>query len=145
VFSHWRVSHESPDKLNVAASDLLSLFGLLRYFIRTRVPAAPELADKLAFFEACCAFVDGMLACKQGLVPPSAGAAQVRQLASAALSAHVQANGTETVRPKAHWDLDVADQLLADGIVTDMFIVADGRPLHEHRSLRADGLGTSAG
>jgi hypothetical protein len=123
VFSHWRVSHESPDKLNVAASELLSLFGLLRYFIRTRVPATPELADKIASFEACCAFVDSMLACKRGLVPPSAGAAQVRRLASAALSAHIQAYGTETVRPKAHWNLDVADQLLADGVVIDMFIV----------------------
>ena len=123
VFSHWRASGENADKLNVSASELLSLYGMVRHFVETRVPATAELADKLASFSACCRTVDAIMSCKRGMVSPAATAARLRDLSCDHLGLHIRAYGTASVKPKHHWNIDVADQLLRDGVVVDMFIV----------------------
>lgn len=123
IFSHWRISNETPDKLNVSASELLSLYGLLRAFINDRAGCIPEVVDKLRSFNAGCSVVDAIIACKRGMRSPADTAVVVRRLACEHLRQHIHAYGTDSVKPKAHWNLDVADQFAIDNAVVDMFIV----------------------
>ena len=107
----------------MSASELLSLYGLVRHFVETRVPATAELADKLASFSACCRSVDAIMSCKGGMVSPAATAARLRDLSCEHLGLHIRAYGKESVKPKHHRNIDVGDQLLRDGVVVDMRIV----------------------
>ena len=123
MFSHWRLSSTDPTKLNVCASELLSLYGFLRAFINVRLKDMPEVADQVASFNACCRLVDTIVKCKRGLTSVSEAAREVQRLACDHMKAFIRAYGTGPVKPKAHWNIDVAAQFLQDNAVVDMFIV----------------------
>ena len=123
VFSHWRLSSTDPTKLNVCASELLSLYGFLRALINVRLKDMPEVADQVASFNACCRLVDTIVECKRGLTSVPDAAREVQKLACDHMKAVIRAYGAGPVKPKAHWNIDVAAQFLQDNAVVDMFIV----------------------
>ena len=66
---------------------------------------------------------DLLLATKRGLMPVHAAAAQLGTASRTFLEAHIRAYGKVHLRPKRHWMMDLADQLLRDNIVIDTFVV----------------------
>lgn len=74
-------------------------------------------------FAAACHVLDVITVAKQGLVAPRAAAQQLDTAVSEFLRLHKAAYGTQYIKPKHHWLLDVGPQLLRDGAVLDAFVI----------------------
>jgi hypothetical protein len=122
VFDPYREAADS-DKLKCSASELLGLYGLLRYLIAEKVPRAPELSAKLASFAALCRAVDVILMAKRGELSAADAAAALPEALSRHMSLHLAAYGNQCIRPKHHWNLDVGQQLGRDGLILDAFVI----------------------
>ena len=70
IFDTYRSqSSETANKLKAQASELLSLFAMLRHFVDTTVERVEELAAPRASFEAACRILHIILLCKRGKPP----------------------------------------------------------------------------
>ena len=120
VFEECRKSEEAH-KLKCSASELLSMYGLLRNMIETRnlAPGTPQRES----FEACCKVIDVLLLTKRGGVDIREGSAAMLTLLDNYMAAHLRAYGGNGIRPKHHWMFDVAEQLARDLMVLDMFVI----------------------
>lgn len=126
IFDPYRDVAGDPFKLKCSASELLSLYGLLRYLVALLVPRLPELAAHLASFCAACEVLDTLLAAKRGELEVGAAAAVLRAKLSEHMRLHLAAYGNVGVRPKHHWMADVPEQLTRDGLILDTFVVERG-------------------
>ena len=121
----WRVEKPAMPSLRFrcSASEMLSLFGMVRYFIDTQVPSNPGIASKRASWEAMCRLLDILLSAKRSMDDPARAGAAARSAAASHLRLHVAAYNTDLVKPKHHWALDQASQLGKDGVVLDQFVI----------------------
>jgi len=122
VFDPYRESAAS-DRLKCSASELLGLYGLLRYLVAEKVPRVPDLLPKLASFAAACDTLDVLLAAKKGATSIADAARSLPGVMQRHMAAHIEAYGDGGIRPKHHWNLDVGDQLARDGVVLDAFVI----------------------
>jgi hypothetical protein len=114
VFSEWRRSSgNEPSKVKASASELLGLYGLLRHFMDTMVPN-DVLLPELASFRALCEYLDTIVMAKRGIANPLQAASALQAQVARHLDLHVQAYGTRHVRPKHHWNMDLAQQWQRD-------------------------------
>ena len=115
------MSERNGERIKCQASELLSLYGLLRHFVEVRVGEVPVLAPQRRSFDAACEMMDLLLQMKRGThridVQCLAG------LASRHLDWHIEAYGVGHVVPKHHWWLDIPAQLGRDSMVLDAFII----------------------
>jgi hypothetical protein len=123
VFDVNRVSATEPDKIRCGCSEMLGLYGLLRHFFETRVGDRPEICAEHTSFKAACHVMDLILQAKRCLARPAEAAVQLEAAVGAQLRLHIAAYGTEHVKPKHHWLLDVPAQMQRDGCVLDAFII----------------------
>ena len=84
IFDSWRVSEKHPDKLKCGASELLSVYNLLRHFVDVHVPRHEDMEDKRMSFESCCKVVDLLRAAKHNM-------AEVTTLGPVVAAGNVQA------------------------------------------------------
>lgn len=112
------------ERLKCSASELLGMYGLLRHFVETRIPADDErVALQVASFYACCKTVDIIKAAKAGTVDLQTAATLLRAALEDHLTKHIAAYGRTHIRPKHHWMFDVAEQWLSAPLVFDAFII----------------------
>ena len=114
VFSHWRVNtKEDGQKVRCLASELLSVYGLVRNFTQTVIGEGhPELAPNLESFFACCNVIDIFLKVKHRQMRLDEVTVDLLDEAlSNHLRLHKAAYGTEHIKPKHHWLFDVACRL----------------------------------
>jgi hypothetical protein len=123
VFDTHRVSSTEPDKIKCSCAEMLGLYGLLRHFFETRVGDRPEVRAEHISFKAACHVIDLILQAKRCIARPAEAAAQLEAAASAQLRLHILAYGTQHIKPKHHWLLDVPAQMERDGCVLDAFII----------------------
>ena len=123
IFDNWRVSEKHPDKLKCGASELLSVYNLLRHFVDVHVPRHEEMADKRMSFESCCKVVDLLRAAKHNMADLTTLVPLLQQEMCRHLNLFITAYGDAKVRPKNHWNLDVPPQISRDQLVLDMFVV----------------------
>ena len=123
VFDVHRVSPTEPDKIRCSCAEMLGLYGLLRHFFETRVGDRPEVRAEHTSFKAACHVMDLILQAKRCLARPAEAAVQLEAAVGAQLRLHIAAYGTEHVKPKHHWLLDVPAQMRRDGCVLDAFII----------------------
>ena len=123
AFSPYRSCSSDPDKLKCSASELISLYGLLRHFFETQVPDADVLADARASFEAACHTIDLILMAKRRQADPAEVAPQLKAALANHMRLHLAAHGQDHIKPKHHWQMDIPDQLIKDGVVLDTFII----------------------
>jgi hypothetical protein len=123
VFDAHRVSSTEPDKIRCSCAEMIGLYGLLRHFFETRVGDRPEVRAEHTAFKAACHVMDLILQAKRCLALPAEAAVQLEAAVGAQLRLHIAAYGTEHVKPKHHWMLDVPAQLQRDGCVLDAFII----------------------
>ncbi len=123
VFDVQRVSATEPDKIRCSCSEMLGLYGLLWHFFETRVGDRPEVRAEHTSFKAACHVMDLILQAKRCLARPAEAAVQLEAAIGAQLRLHIAAYGTDHVKPKHHWLLDVPAQMQRDGCVLDAFII----------------------
>jgi hypothetical protein len=141
IFDPYRDVAGEPHKLKCSASELLSLYGLLRYLVAAKVERLPELAAQLASFDAACDAIDLILAAKRGEMSIPDAAAALQAGLRRHMELHIAAYGIAGVRPKHHWLQDVPAQLARDQMVLDTFVVERG---HLKVKAVADGVDNTA-
>lgn len=133
-FHHWQnkkgkdLHHVFDDrrnpteKLKCSASELLGLYGLLRFFVETRIADDLSVRKERTSFLACCDVVDAILRAKRR-GNARASADNLQRLMETFMRKHLEAYGRESLRPKHHWAFDIIDQLRRDDMVMDCFAV----------------------
>ena len=122
VFDEYRTSSsDEAGKLKCSASELLSLYGLIRHYAETRV--VDEASAARQSFMAACNVLDLLMLCKRCVTAPADAAKQLRIATAKHLRLHLAAYGPSGVRPKHHWMLDIADQICRDGLLLDCFVI----------------------
>ena len=123
IFDERRVSDTKPSKVKASCSELLGVYGLLRLFFETKVAGIPELAGNLKSFKSCCQVLDTVMAAKNSYMPVAQAADQMEQAVTEFMRCHQSVYGTEYIKPKHHWLMDVPDQFRRDGLVLDAFVI----------------------
>ena len=112
VFNEYRSrSSDRADKLKCTASELLSVYGLVRQYVETRIPERADLAAERKSFFAACTVVDLVLLAKRGTADMRTAGGRVREALSFHLACHIETYGTGWIKPKHHWMYDVCDQM----------------------------------
>lgn len=83
----------------------------------------PELVAARSSFNACCDCIDLILLAKRRIASPVDVGPQLQSALAKHLELHKLAHGVRAVKPKHHWQLDMARQLSRDGLVLDCFVV----------------------
>jgi hypothetical protein len=123
IFDAYRSrSVEESGKLKANASECLGLYSLLRHFIETRVDPA-GLEAQTESYQAVCEVMDLILRIKHGLEPPGEGARKLRIATEGHLRKHTATYGSTFLKPKHHWNMDIADQIAWLLAVIDAFII----------------------
>ena len=112
---------EGKGRLCCSASDLLTLFRLLRHWTGVGLARDARIAPNIACFELLCDAVDTLLAAKRFRKPMAVAGRELRAQLSEYLSRHKAIYGDTHIRPKHHWAFDVCDQLETDSMVIDAF------------------------
>ena len=118
AFSAQRERH-SGDAFRAGASELLTMYPLVRYFLEKVVERGALCAERESF-EALCYVLDLMQQLKRF---PSNGVA--RELASALarhMDSHKRAYGTSNIKPKHHQAMHIPAQVLRDKLLLDCFV-----------------------
>lgn len=123
VFDEHRLSASNPDRLKCNCAELLGLYGLLRHWVEVRVGSRDEVRPQRASFDAACQVLDLLMIAKRQLALPGVTAAQLQQSVSRFLTLHKEAYGTQHLRPKHHWLMDIPQQVARDSAVVDAFVI----------------------
>lgn len=111
------------DKLKASAGELLGLYALLRHYVELHIGQRPEVAAQRASFDAVCSIIDLVLLCKRERMSPADATEALRRACVRHLELHEIAYGTQHLRPKHHWQLDMCEQAARDGCILDAFVV----------------------
>lgn len=117
--------HVESFKLKCQAADFLALLPVLAHFAEQQLEGVEEIAAERLSFLAGCAKVRAITTCKY-----ARSAIQRQQLAQEAhtaceehLRVHVNAYGGGSIKPKHHYNMHTAQQIISDGLVYDMFLI----------------------
>ena len=102
---------------------MLGIYSLVRHWACTVIGDRPDLAPQRASFEAACAVIDLFLQAKRGSVSGHEAGASLVTAVCRHIRLHLEAYGTDHVKPKHHWMLDCAIWVRKHGIVLDAFIL----------------------
>ena len=109
--------------IKASASDMLSLYGLVRYFFETRVRGRAEVQAQLDAFLAACACVDVIMSAKRGSLSMAVASQALQTAITKHLQLHISTYGNRHIKPKHHWLYDVSEQFRRDPFVLDCFII----------------------
>ncbi len=110
-------------KVKGTCSELLSLYGQLRFFFELKLGSLDVLHNELASFRAVCDILDLILAVKHGFVDIDDGADKLAAALKRHLDLHLSVYGPAHCKPKHHWLQDVPAQIRKDRAVLDAFII----------------------
>jgi hypothetical protein len=116
-------SNNEANKLKCSASEAIGLYGLLRHYIEVYVAKDAVTDAHRTSWEAACKMVGLLLAAKHEVSSCAVIAPRLQEAAAAHLQAHLLAHGPDKIRPKHHWGMDLAAQLLRDNMVVDAFVI----------------------
>ena len=125
LFTKYHVEKlKAKHKVTSSASEVLSLYALVRHFVETQLATCEALERERASFQAACRVLDLILEAKRG---PTSDLPRIVPLLRTAfvdfLQKHIAAYGIRYIKPKTHLTGHIADQLLLDLMVLDMFVV----------------------
>ena len=113
--------NEDAETIKGPMSELLGLYGVLRHFTETRLPADPRISAELTNFQLVCKAIDILLAAKRGQLAVRDAGHQLQVALATHLESHVRRSGTRRVRPKSHWAFDIAECMQHDDVFVDCF------------------------
>ena len=114
---------ESGVRVKGSCSELLALYGLLRFFFELKLGALDTLQNELASFRALCDVLDIILAVRRGFLAIDDGAEKLTAATKRHLELLLSVYGPAYCIPKHHWVQDLAAQILKDKVVLDAFII----------------------
>ena len=125
IFNEYRFSEA---KFRCSASEMLSLYGLLRHFVATKVEHTPALTAQRASFLAACTVLDTIWSAKRREVRLADAGRALRAALHEHMRLHLAAYGDQYIKPKHHLMFDIAEQMIRDGsvqqgVLLDMFVV----------------------
>jgi hypothetical protein len=123
VFDLARQSSTDPTKIKASCSELLALYGMLRHFVEERVAHIAGLGPQIASFQAVCRVMDLILVSKRGEADVLHASVELQRALEAHMQLHQQAYGTDYIKPKHHWMMDIPRQLVRDRCVLDAFVI----------------------
>jgi len=133
IFDDIRHTYDdNHEKLKASASELLSVYGLLRHWVLLELQGADGMEKQVLSFNACCECIDILLQAKQGKLPMREAADLLERAATRHLEAHKDCYGTARIKPKHHWIFDIADQMRILKYILDAFLIEK-----EHLSAKA--------
>ena len=124
-----RTADDERDKsyIKPLASEMLSMYALLRHFAESIMGSFPELSDRIVSFRAACDVVDAIMAAKHSnrrdQRSVDALAADIERKVQTHMERHLAAYGDAYIRPKHHRMQHVAAQLRRDKRILDAFII----------------------
>jgi hypothetical protein len=123
VFDLARQSEKNPSKVKASCSELLALYGMLRHFVEERVAPIAALGPQIASFQAVCRVMDLILVAKRREADFLHASVELQRALEAHMQLHQHAYGTDHIKPKHHWMMDIPRQLVRDGCVLDAFVI----------------------
>ena len=120
---HWAAANRKGNTIKCTSSELMELYGLMRYWALTRLPRHDELTMPLQLFLKVSKCVDIIVRAKRKQVSMVQASTDLRQCLQGWMVAHKAAFGSHGLKPKSHWAFDVADQLATDPVIVDAFVV----------------------
>ncbi len=81
--------------MKAGASELLSLYSLVRHYVEKYVAIGEDIAAEVDSFEKCCRTVDISLAAKRGEIPTSEAGALLRTTHNKYMASTTLCYGTE--------------------------------------------------
>lgn len=117
-------ANEQARALKCSASELITLYGMLRHWVETSLPLDdPRVAPYARCFFRACVAVDVLIMAKRRAIPMKEAGVALRAALSAHQIAHQALYGSDHVKPKHHWAFDVCDHLEADPWLFDSFVI----------------------
>ncbi len=125
IFDQWGAAANRRDGgVKCSASELLTLYGLLRHWVETSLPSRDARVEPyLKCFLMACAALDVLAMAKRGEVDMSDASARLRTILADLVVAQMALHGAKSVKPKTHWAFDVADRLANDEWLFDAFVI----------------------
>ena len=124
IFDSYRSdSSKTNQRLKTSASEMISLYSLLRHYVETKIGRHAGLESKRRSFDACCLVIDMLLDAKRGVVSLRTAAPALQGALANHMQKHLAAYGDKFIKPKHHWMFDIAEQLKRDPILLDAFVV----------------------
>jgi hypothetical protein len=122
LFNVYRAKkREETGSLKAGASELLSLYTLVRHYVEKYVRIGADIAKETDSFNKCCKTVDIILAAKRGEVAAKTSGVLLRNAHSEYMAATRECYGTDHLKPKSHWVFDIADQLETMEVCIDTY------------------------
>lgn len=121
IFNARRSAEDGKTK--ASCSELLGVYGLLRFFFELKLRDRPDMASGLRSFTSVCGVIDLLLTTKRRTASLPVLVGELKTAMATHLRLHIAAYGAQYVKPKHHWLLDVPDQVLRDGLLLDAFII----------------------
>jgi len=139
VFSEYRLDDSgNVDKIRCSASELLGLFGLLRYFFEIKMRIHPALTANWESFEACCDVLAFVMAVKNGEYQLREASSLLKEKIARFMRLHVACYGDEYVKPKHTWMWAIVEHWLRDARVYDAFVIERMHLLVKATATRVD-------
>ena len=107
------------------ASEMLSMYPLLRHFAESVLDKFPELNEAIASFRAACDVLDAIMAAKRSRLRSAVDAlvAGIERKVQTHMELHVAAYGFQYIKPKHHRMQHIAAQFRRDKRILDAFVI----------------------
>jgi hypothetical protein len=96
---------------------------MLRHFVEERLAHIAGLDLQIASFQAVCRVMDLILIAKRGEADVVQASVELQRALEAHMQLHQNAYGTDHIKPKHHWMMDIPRQLVRDRCVLDAFVI----------------------
>ncbi len=115
------VQGKAQISIKTGASELLSIFPVLRYYVDSIVPPDPRLAMQRTSLRLACDMVSAILECKQGIRSRTSTATLLSELWPRWMKAHKKCYQNLHLKPESHWTSHLGPQFMH--LVIDMFVI----------------------
>jgi len=117
LFNKWRTRGHDEDEdphIRCSASELLSLYGLLRNFMQTEIGDRVDMRPELDSFYACCRVIDCFVQAKRRGINMRQAGVELGFCLQAHMRLHKAAYGVDHIKPKHHWLFDCLARIIKD-------------------------------
>ena len=115
VFSKWRTDPDAEDQhIRCSASELLSLYGLLRNFMQTEIGDRGDMRPELDSFYACCRVIDCFVQAKRRRLNMRQAGVELARCLQEHMRRHKSVYGVDHIIPKHHWLFDCHARIIKD-------------------------------
>ena len=114
---------DDSEAIKCAASDWFTLYALLRYWVLAKIPEEPRLEKLRTCVLVGLECIAILIAAKRGRTTRADAANLLRGALARHTIAHVDALGSDAVRPKMHWAFDLVDYLGSGKSFMDCLVI----------------------